>query len=136
MDSVRERLNTTEKVEYVLSIMRMVDVDSVDRLLTNEDGDCVENGALIADTAPSPEELIIKQESNDTLLNIVNTLRPREQIVLKLRYGLEDGNRRTLDEVGQMYNLTRERVRQIEKMAIKKLKIKLLYKGIRSSSDL
>ena len=136
MDSVRERLNTPEKVEYILSIMRMVDVDSIDRLLTNEDGDCVENGALIADTAPSLEELIIEKESNNTLLNIINTLRPREQVVLKLRYGLEDGNRRTLEEVGKIYQLTRERVRQIERIALKKLRLKLLNKGIRSSNDL
>ena len=136
MDRIAERLNTTEKVEYMLRIMRMTEVDSINKLLRNEDDDSIEQGDLIPDTAPSLEELIINKESTSTLLNIVKTLRPREQIILKLRYGLEDGNRRTLEEVGKMYKLTRERVRQIERIALKKLRLKLLKKGIRSSNDL
>ena len=136
MDRIAERLNTTEKVEYMLRIMRMTEVDSINKLLRNEDDDSIEQGDLIPDTAPSLEELIINKESTSTLLNIVKTLRPREQIILKLRYGLEDGNRRTLEEVGKMYKLTRERVRQIERIALKKLRLKLLNKGIRSSNDL
>ena len=49
-------------------------------------------------------------------------LNPREREVLKLRFGLDDGYPRTLEEVGQMFNVTRERIRQIEAKALKKLR--------------
>ena len=52
----------------------------------------------------------------------MNTLTPREAKVLKLRFGLEDGKARTLEEVGKEFNVTRERIRQIEAKALRKLK--------------
>lgn len=55
------------------------------------------------------------------LLSVLDTLKPREAEVLRLRLGFDDGTKRTLEEVGAMYNLTRERIRQIEVKAIRKL---------------
>lgn len=52
----------------------------------------------------------------------MNTLTPREAKVLKLRFGLEDGKSRTLEEVGKEFNVTRERIRQIEAKALRKLR--------------
>ena len=52
----------------------------------------------------------------------MNTLTPREAKVLKLRFGLEDGKSRTLEEVGREFNVTRERIRQIEAKALRKLR--------------
>jgi len=56
------------------------------------------------------------------LEEVMNTLTPREAKVLKLRFGLEDGKSRTLEEVGREFNVTRERIRQIEAKALRKLR--------------
>ncbi|MBY0404716.1 MAG: sigma-70 family RNA polymerase sigma factor, partial [Cyanobacteria bacterium] len=56
------------------------------------------------------------------LEKILETLRPRERDVLKLRFGLNDGNKRTLEEIGQLFGVSRERVRQIETRALNKLR--------------
>ena len=58
----------------------------------------------------------------EQLLSALKTLTPREEMVLKLRFGLEDGRQRTLEEVGQQFNITRERIRQIEAKALRKLR--------------
>ena len=57
-----------------------------------------------------------------TLLKVLGTLTEREQKVLTLRFGLEDGRARTLEEVGKEFNVTRERIRQIEAKALRKLR--------------
>ena len=56
------------------------------------------------------------------LLEVLDTLTEREQKVLKLRFGLEDGRPRTLEEVGKQFHVTRERIRQIEAKALRKLR--------------
>ncbi|RJQ37620.1 MAG: sigma-70 family RNA polymerase sigma factor, partial [Dehalococcoidia bacterium] len=53
---------------------------------------------------------------------VLSTLNPREQRIIQLRFGLEDGQSRTLEEVGKVFNVTRERIRQIEAKAIRKLR--------------
>ena len=58
----------------------------------------------------------------EQLMEVLNTLTPREKKVLTLRFGLEDGRQRTLEEVGQEFNVTRERIRQIEAKALRKLR--------------
>ena len=58
----------------------------------------------------------------EQLLAVLNTLTPREADVLKLRFGLADGRQRTLEEVGRRFNITRERIRQIEAKALRKLR--------------
>ena len=55
-------------------------------------------------------------------MNVLSTLTPREEMVLKLRFGLEDGRARTLEEVGREFKVTRERIRQIEAKAPRKLR--------------
>ena len=58
----------------------------------------------------------------ETLLSVLNSLTPREEKVLRLRYGVDDGRPRTLEEVGREFNVTRERIRQIEAKALRKLR--------------
>ena len=58
----------------------------------------------------------------DRLVDVLGTLTPREEKVLKLRFGIEDGRTRTLEEVGKEFNVTRERIRQIEAKALRKLR--------------
>ena len=55
-------------------------------------------------------------------MDVLGTLTPREETVLKLRFGIEDGRTRTLEEVGKEFNVTRERIRQIEAKALRKLR--------------
>jgi len=72
--------------------------------------------------APAPAEAAAFSMLKEQLLEVLDTLTPREQKVLKLRFGLEDGRARTLEEVGKKFDVTRERIRQIEAKALRKLK--------------
>ncbi len=74
------------------------------------------------DDAPSPSELAAYTLLREQLDEIIETLTPREAKVLRLRFGLEDGKARTLEEVGKEFNVTRERIRQIEAKALRKLR--------------
>ena len=71
----------------------------------------------------------------DELLEVLNTLGERERNVLKLRFGLVDGKQRTLEEVGKQFDVTRERIRQIESKAIRKLKHPNMSKKLRDYID-
>lgn len=80
-------------------------------------------GDLIAgEDASDPYAVVDNALLKQELEEILNTLKPKEAKVLRLRYGLEDGRARTLEEVGEMLGVTRERIRQIEAKALKKLR--------------
>lgn len=80
-------------------------------------------GDFIPDTdAPAPADAAAFSMLKEQLMEVLETLTPREQKVLKLRFGLEDGRARTLEEVGKQFDVTRERIRQIEAKALRKLK--------------
>lgn len=81
-----------------------------------------ELGEVIADEAPGPEEQVGLAALGENLQEVLSTLSPREQRVLEMRYGLNGNRPHTLEEVGQKFGRTRERIRQIEKRAIKKLR--------------
>lgn len=70
----------------------------------------------------TPEEYAINEVLKDEINDVLNTLTEREEQVLKLRFGLEDGTCRTLEEVGNIFGVTRERIRQIEAKALRKLR--------------
>ncbi len=74
------------------------------------------------DDAPAPADAVASSLLKEQLGEVLATLTPREAKVLKLRYGLEDGKARTLEEVGREFNVTRERIRQIEAKALRKLR--------------
>lgn len=74
------------------------------------------------DDAPPPAEAASFTLMKEQLMGVLDTLTPREKKVLSLRFGLEDGRQRTLEEVGQEFNVTRERIRQIEAKALRKLR--------------
>ncbi len=74
------------------------------------------------DDAPAPSEAASFMLLKEQLMDVLNTLTPREEKVLRLRFGLEDGRARTLEEVGGEFNVTRERIRQIEAKALRKLR--------------
>ena len=74
------------------------------------------------DDAPAPSEAASFVLLKEQLVEVLKTLTPREAKVLKLRFGLEDGRQRTLEEVGKEFDVTRERIRQIEAKALRKLR--------------
>ena len=76
---------------------------------------------LTDETAPLPDEAAEVALRREALRSILGSLSPRERAVLELRYGLDGQQPRTLDEVGRAFNVTRERIRQIENQSLKKL---------------
>ncbi len=74
------------------------------------------------DDAPAPADAAAFNLLKEQLRGVLSTLTPREEMVLKLRFGLEDGRARTLEEVGREFKVTRERIRQIEAKALRKLR--------------
>jgi RNA polymerase primary sigma factor len=74
------------------------------------------------DDAPAPAEAAAFTMLREQLVDVLDTLTPREEKVLRLRFGLDDGRVRTLEEVGREFNVTRERIRQIEAKALRKLR--------------
>ena len=74
------------------------------------------------DDAPAPAEAASFALMKEQLMEVLDTLTPREEKVLRLRFGLDDGHQRTLEEVGKVFNVTRERIRQIEAKALRKLR--------------
>ena len=74
------------------------------------------------DDAPAPADAASHTLLRETLGDVLDSLTPREEKVLRLRFGLEDGRSRTLEEVGKEFNVTRERIRQIEAKALRKLR--------------
>jgi RNA polymerase primary sigma factor len=74
------------------------------------------------DDAPAPAEAAAFSMLKEQLVDVLDTLTPREQNVLRLRFGLDDGRARTLEEVGKRFDVTRERIRQIEAKALRKLR--------------
>ncbi len=80
-------------------------------------GDFIED-----ETTTTPSDSVSTTMLKETLLSVLNSLTPREEKVLRLRYGVDDGRPRTLEEVGREFNVTRERIRQIEAKALRKLR--------------
>ena len=80
-------------------------------------GDFIED-----ETTVTPSDSVSTTMLKETVLSVLNSLTPREEKVLRLRYGVDDGRPRTLEEVGKEFNVTRERIRQIEAKALRKLR--------------
>jgi len=87
------------------------------------DDDDVSVGDFIEDkTAENPSEVTSYSLLREKLSDVLTTLTERERKILEMRFGLLDGYERTLEEIGKMYNVTRERIRQIEAKALRKLR--------------
>jgi RNA polymerase primary sigma factor len=80
-------------------------------------GDFVEDKALV-----SPSDAAIQLNMREQMANVLKTLTPREEKIIRMRFGMEDGSEHTLEEVGQTFSVTRERIRQIEAKALRKLR--------------
>ena len=87
------------------------------------------------DDAPAPADAAAFTLLKEQLMSVLSTLTPREEMVLKLRFGLEDGRARTLEEVGREFKVTRERIRQIEAKALRKLRHPSRSRKLKDSID-
>ncbi len=109
-------------VEKVIEIMKIAqDPVSLETPIGEEEDSRLKD--FIRDTdSPAPEDLASYTLLREQLFDVLDSLTPREAKVLKLRFGLEDGRPRTLEEVGAEFKVTRERIRQIEAKALRKLR--------------
>lgn len=89
-------------------------------------GDFIED-----ENAPAPAEVASNAMMREQLQEVLHTLTPREEKVIRLRFGLEDGQAHTLEEVGKEFNVTRERIRQIEAKALRKIRHPVRSKKLR-----
>jgi RNA polymerase primary sigma factor len=93
-------------------------------------GDFIEDRAIV-----SPADAVINVNLKDQTAQVLRTLTPREEKVIKMRFGLEDGSEHTLEEVGQSFAVTRERIRQIEAKALRKLRHPSRSRKLRAFMD-
>ena len=109
-------------VDKIREIIK-IDVDPISlEKPTREDEDSCVADFIKDESNMSPEEYAINSKLKDEIAEVLLTLTEREEQVLRLRFGLEDGTCRTLEEVGNMFGVTRERIRQIEAKALRKLR--------------
>ncbi len=110
---------TPDQIEELLRTSRQpISLDST----IGEDGE-TSIGDLIEDTdAPEASEMVDRQLMAEQLRSALNALTPREATIMSMRFGLYDGNPHTLDEIGRALGLTRERIRQLEKQSLSKLR--------------
>lgn len=95
---------------------------------TDSIGDFVEDTKFI-----NPETSYLKVDNREALNQVLSTLKPREQQVLKMRFGFDTGETKTLEEVGNAFSLTKERIRQIENKALEKLRAPARAKFLREA---
>ncbi len=119
-EELAKKMNTSvDKIREIYKISQ--DPVSLETPIGEEDDSHL--GDFIKDERNlSPEEFATNEMLKDEIIQVLLTLTEREEKVVRLRFGLEDGKPRTLEEVGQMFGVTRERIRQIEAKALRKLR--------------
>lgn len=124
-----EKVYTAKDILYIQSLRH--DVISLNTKIGIPEDPDTELGDLIADTAPSPEELVARDDRNRQIRVLIKqALTPREEKVICMRYGLDNGEFMTLEEVGKYFGVTRERIRQVEAKALRKLRFKFTKNNI------
>lgn len=119
-DEIAEELDMP--VDKVREIMRVAQEPVSLETPIGEEEDSHLGDFIPDDDAPAPADAASHTLLKEQLSEVLQTLAPREEKVLRLRFGLEDGRSRTLEEVGKEFNVTRERIRQIEAKALRKLR--------------
>ncbi len=109
-----------DKVEHIMKIKQ--DISSLDASIRDDEEDSVLADFIEDEDTVSPEESATGQLLKEQVKDMLGALTEREQKILKLRFGLQDGKSHTLEEVGQEFSVTRERIRQIEAKALAKLR--------------
>lgn len=119
--SIAEELDLdVAHVHYLLGLERLVPI-SLHSPLGGQDGDAIALD-VVAAPEPSPEEVAEAEELREHVLRAIQTLPDRERIIAMRRFGIPDGQEWTLEQLGQQFGLTRERIRQIEAKILRKLR--------------
>ena len=131
----KEMATTPEDISYLFSLRAVyLNIVSLDKPVDEESDSLLID--FIEDTSmPDPAETASFVLLKEQLEDVLNTLTPREKDVLRLRYGLEDGRERTLEEIGKSFGVTRERIRQIEAEALRKLRHPACSKKLKDFLD-
>lgn len=109
-----------DKVEHIMKIKQ--EISSLDASIRDDEEDSVLADFIEDEDTISPEESATNQLLKEQVKEVLSALTEREQKIIRLRFGLEDGKQHTLEEVGQEFSVTRERIRQIEAKALAKLR--------------
>lgn len=134
-----QRKEYTEKdVLYIQQLMRMNDILSLDAPVTGSDG---EVGGTLQDFVQDTEEDLVEQAIDKNRIEVIDKmlnecLSPREIRVIQERFGLLDEVPKSLEEIGHMFGVTRERVRQIERQVLVKLRKYMRRNNINSINDI
>lgn len=120
IQEIAEMLNIDKN--DILDLMPYINqMFSLDSALEDENDSPL--SSMIADlTAPSPETEVLKKDDAKIIMSVLNTLTPKEKEVIILRFGLDGNTVHTLEEVGEHFHVTKERIRQIEETALRKLR--------------
>jgi RNA polymerase primary sigma factor len=109
-----------DKVEHIMKIKQ--DISSLDANIRDDEEESTLQEFIVDEDSVTPEESATTQLLKEQVKDMLGVLTEREQKIVKLRFGLEDGKQHTLEEVGQEFAVTRERIRQIEAKALAKLR--------------
>lgn len=120
VDEIAKAMNMSE--ERVREIMKIAQEPVSLEKPIGEEEDSILGDFLQDKDAPAPSEVATYQVLKEQLMDVLDSLTPREAKVLRLRFGLDDGRAKTLEEVGREFKVTRERIRQIEAKALRKLR--------------
>ncbi len=121
--------------ERVMEIQRIAQDPVSLNTPIGEENDTVLGEFIEDEGGTAPTDAVSDMMRKKQLLEVLETLTPREEKVLRLRYGLDDGRIRTLEEVGKIFNVTRERIRQIESKALRKLRHPSRSKQLKDFDD-
>lgn len=124
-EDVAKRMNiSAEKIDTFLNAYSKT--ISIESGLENSDGKEINIADIIEDKKASATQEVEFEDLKTDILNVISTLKEREQEVVKLRYGLEDNTKKTLEEIGNIYGVTKECIRQTELRALKKMRFSVL----------
>ena len=118
-EEIAKRMNVpVEKIEEMKKTA--IEPTSLDVTINEEDDSYLRD--FIPSTAPGPEAINFNNSLRESLIEVLSFLNPRERKVLEYRFGINGGKSMTLEEVGAIFGVTRERIRQVESKALRKLK--------------
>lgn len=124
-EDVAKRMNmSADKIDTFLNAYSKT--ISIESGLENNDGKEMNIADIIEDKKASATQEVEFEDLKSDILNVISTLKEREQEVIKMRYGLEDNTKKTLEEIGNIYGVTKECIRQTELRALKKMRFSVL----------
>ncbi|MED2737823.1 RNA polymerase sigma factor RpoD [Bacillus toyonensis] len=120
--TIKELAKKMELTEEKVAEIYKIAMDPISMETSIGDDDDSTLNEFISDSRPDPDAYTKESMLKETIDDVLESLTPQEALVVRLRMGLDDGETKTLDQIGKIFNLTRERIRQIEERALRKLR--------------